>query len=284
VSQRVALGRGLAALIPERTGATVPPPQGETFIPLALIEPNPDQPRVSIRPEPLQGLAQSIRESGVVQPIVVRPIAGGRYQIVAGERRWRAAQIAGIPKIPAIVRKVSDEKAAEFALIENIQREDLTPIEEGLALRRLQEALGLTQEGLAQKIGKDRATVANTMRLLRLPAEVKDAISRGALSAGHARALLALDSSDAQKEIALLAVQKGLSVRQVEERVRALASPSKPASAKKTDANTRAAEEKLRARLGARVEIVRRGRKGEIRVHFENESELDRLFNWMSRG
>lgn len=279
----MALGRGLSALIPDRAGGA-PPPAGETFIPLALIEPNPDQPRVSIRPEPLQGLAQSIRESGVVQPIVVRPTSGGRYQIVAGERRWRAAQIAGIPKIPAIVRKVTDEKAAEFALIENIQREDLTPIEEAIALRRLQEAMGLTQEGLAQKVGKDRATIANTMRLLRLPAEVKDAISRGALSAGHARALLALDSAEAQKEIALLAVQRGLSVRQIEERVRASAAPAKSLGGRRSDANTRAAEEKLRARLGARVEIVRRGKKGEIRVHFENEGELDRIFTWMTRG
>lgn len=286
-TKRVALGKGLSALIPERSTVTGPSTSSagpETFVPVALIDPNPDQPRTSLRAAPLQELAQSIRESGVVQPIVVRPAAQGRYQIVAGERRWRAAQIAGLSTVPVVIRKVSDEKMAEMALVENIQREDLTPIEEATALRKLQEVLGLTQEGLAQKVGKDRATVANTLRLLRLPGEVRDAISKGTLSAGHARALLALDSGEAQRDMAQLAIKHGLSVRQVEARVKAAASPSRSKQPRKVDANTRAAEERLKARLGARVEIARRGKSGEIRVFFENEAELDRLFRAIVRA
>jgi ParB family chromosome partitioning protein len=295
VSPRQALGKGLAALIPERLervaereGAGSRPAIAipEAAIPLALVDPNPHQPRATIRAAALQELAQSIRESGVVQPIVVRPHpeTSGRYQIVAGERRYRAAQIAGLATVPAVVRRLSDEKSAEIALVENLQREDLTPIEEAVALRKLQEILGLTQEALAQRIGKDRATVANSLRLLRLPGEIKEAVGALRLSAGHARALLGLESAESQKEVAAQAVKLGLSVRQVEARVRALAHPAKGKPARRADANTKAAEERLRAKLGTRVEIHRRRRAGEIRVHFENEAELDRLFRWITRG
>jgi ParB family chromosome partitioning protein len=252
-------------------------------VPLSLIDPNPVQPRTSIRPEALEQLTRSIQESGVIQPILVRPAAKGRFQIVAGERRFRAAQKLGLSTIPAVVRNVADDRILEFALVENIQREELTPIEEAQALRRLQDELGLTQEALAGKIGKDRATVANTIRLLRLPAEVREELQRGTLSAGHARALLALEDPAHIKELAAQAIKLGWSVRQVEARVKARRHP-RSATARKVDANTRAAEEKLRAKLGARVEISRKRGKGEIRIAFESESELNRLYLWIVRG
>ena len=288
-AKRVALGRGLSALIPSAAPSSVPeaaPPRNsaaESLVPLSQIDANPSQPRTTIRPEALEQLARSIQESGVVQPILVRPAANGRFQIIAGERRFRAAQKIGMATIPAVVRSVPDDRVLEFALVENIQREELTPIEEAQALRRLQDELGLTQEALAGKVGKDRATVANTIRLLRLPAEVREELQRGALSAGHARALLSVEDPGALRELAALAVRQGLSVRQVEARVQALKNP-KAAKARKVDANTRAAEEKLRAKLGARVEIQRKRGKGEIKIAFDSEAELNRLYLWILRG
>ncbi len=289
--KRMALGRGLSALIPQSPATPPTPPSppvdrtagAESLVPMSLIDANPAQPRTSIRPEALEQLTRSIMESGVVQPILVRPTANGRYQIIAGERRFRAVEKLGLPTIPAVVRKVADDRVLEFALIENIQREELTPIEEAQALRRLQDELGLTQEALAGKVGKDRATVANTLRLLRLPAEVREELQKGELSAGHARALLALEDPAAQRELAGLAIKQGWSVRQVEARVQAAKAPKTP-KARTTDANTRAAEEKLRGKLGARVEIQRKRGKGEIRIAFENEAELNRLYLWIVRG
>jgi len=288
--KRLALGRGLSSLIPQA------PTQGsaealaatrsagaESLVPLSLIDANPAQPRTTIRAEALEQLARSIQESGVVQPILVRPVANGRFQIIAGERRFRAAQKLGLPTIPAVVRTVADDRVLEFALVENIQREELTPIEEAQALRRLQDELGLTQEALAAKVGKDRATVANTIRLLRLPAEVREELQRGTLSAGHARALLAVEDPAVLKDLAALAIKQGLSVRQVEARVQATRNP-KTQKVRKVDANTRAAEEKLRAKLGARVEITRKRGKGEIRIAFDSEAELNRLYVWITRS
>jgi len=288
--KRMALGRGLSSLIPSvpvQNSTEVPtvarPAGAESLVPLSLIDANPAQPRTSIRPEALEQLARSIQESGVVQPILVRPMANGRFQIIAGERRFRAAQKLGHSTIPAVVRTVADDRVLEFALVENIQREELTPIEEAQALRRLQDELGLTQEALAGKVGKDRATVANTIRLLRLPAEVREEVQKGSLSAGHARALLALEDPVALKALAALAIKQGLSVRQVEARVQAVRNPKTP-KVRKVDANTRAAEEKLRAKLGARVEITRKRGKGEIRIAFDSEAELNRLYVWITRG
>ena len=285
--KRMALGRGLSALIPQApsTQTNTPPRNAgaESVVPISLIDPNPAQPRTSIRPEALEQLTRSIQESGVVQPILVRPVANGRYQIIAGERRFRAAERLGLSTIPAVIRTVADDRVLEFALVENIQREELTPIEEAQALRRLQDELGLTQEALAGKVGKDRATVANTLRLLRLPAEVREELQRGTLSAGHARALLAIEDAAAIRDLAEQAIKQGLSVRQVEARVQALRNP-KAQKTRKIDPNTRAAEEKLRAKLGARVEIQRSRGKGEIRIAFENEAELNRLYLWIVRG
>lgn len=285
--KRMALGRGLSALIPQAPPPPAnSPPRGagtESLVPLSLIDPNPAQPRTSIRPEALEQLTRSIQESGVVQPILVRPVANGRYQIIAGERRFRAAERLGLSTIPAVIRTVADDRVLEFALVENIQREELTPIEEAQALRRLQDELGLTQEALAGKVGKDRATVANTLRLLRLPAEVREELQRGTLSAGHARALLVIEDTATIRDLAEQAIKQGLSVRQVEARVQALRNP-KAQKIKKVDPNTRAAEEKLRAKLGARVEIQRKRGRGEIRIAFENEAELNRLYLWIVRG
>ena len=288
--KRVALGRGLSSLIPQAPTQSSAEAQAatrsagaESLVPLSLIDANPAQPRTTIRAEALEQLARSIQESGVVQPILVRPVANGRFQIIAGERRFRAAQKLGLPTIPAVVRTVADDRVLEFALVENIQREELTPIEEAQALRRLQDELGLTQEALASKVGKDRATVANTIRLLRLPAEVREEVQRGTLSAGHARALLALEDPAALRDLAALAIKQGLSVRQVEARVQATRNPKTP-KVRKVDANTRAAEEKLRAKLGARVEITRKRGKGEIRIAFDSEAELNRLYVWITRG
>lgn len=287
--KRMALGRGLSALIPQAqnpvsTGATQARTAGsESLVPLSLIDVNPSQPRTTLRPEALEQLSRSIQESGVIQPILLRPAANGRFQIIAGERRFRAALKLGLSTIPAVVRPVADNRVLEFALVENIQREDLTPIEEAQALRRLQDELGLTQEALAGKVGKDRATVANTLRLLRLPAEVREELQRGTLSAGHARALLALEDQAALRELAAQAIKQGWSVRQVEARVRAARSPKTP-KGRRADANTRAAEEKLRTRLGARVEIHRKRGKGEIRIAFDSETELNRIYLWIVRG
>ena len=288
--KRTALGKGLSALIPQQTAPRPAPnhvyggiPTNESLVPLSLIDANPAQPRTTIRADTLEQLARSIQESGVVQPILLRPTAHGRFQIIAGERRFRAAQKIGLSTIPAVVRTIADDRVLEFALIENIQREDLSPMEEAHALRRLQDELGLTQEALAGKVGKDRATVANTLRLLRLPAEIREELQKGSLTAGHARALLAIEDVTALRELTALILKQGLSVRQVEARVQALRNP-KAVKVRKMDPNTRAAEEKLRSKLGARVEIKRSRGKGEIRIGFESEAELNRLYLWIARG
>jgi ParB family chromosome partitioning protein len=234
----------------------------------------------------LEELAQSIRANGIIQPIVVRQVddaaAGGQgshFEIVAGERRWRAAQRAGLLKVPVAIREVPDTKLLEVALIENIQREDLTPIEEAQAYRRLTDELQLSQETIATQVGKDRATVANYMRLLRLPAEVRTALTEGALSMGHARALLALPDEAAQRRVGRDVIARGLSVRDTEALVRKETTPKTEAPQEpKVDPNTRAAEEKLKLALGTRVRIIRKGRGGRIEVDFTSELELQRLY------
>jgi ParB family transcriptional regulator, chromosome partitioning protein len=275
--KRKALGKGLSALLPE------PEPQpadasAEATIEASIdsLEPNPHQPRGPLDPGRLSELAASIRESGMVQPIVVRR-TGSTLQIIAGERRWRAARQAGLTRVPVAVREVPDEKLLELALVENIQREELNPIEEAQALQRLQRDLGLSQDGLAQKVGRDRSTVANALRLLRLPPEIRELLSQGRLDAGHGRALLAIDDAETQKATAREAARLGLSVREVERRVAGLRA-SRPPEKRRVDANTRAAEERLRGSLGARVEIRRRGRAGVIVIRFGSETELQRLF------
>ena len=279
--KRKALGKGLSALLPDPEPPAAPAESpGEAAV--ASLDPNPFQPRSAVDPARLAELAASIRESGMVQPILVRR-QGERFQIIAGERRWRAAQQAGLATVPVVVREVADDRLLELALVENIQRQELSPLEEAQAFHRLQEELRLTQEEVARKVGRDRSTVANTLRLLRLPKEVRELLNTGALDAGHGRALLALDKAEDQVALAREAARKGLSVREVERRVALVRAPrARPPATR--DANTRAAEERLRAALGTRVEITRRGRGGVMRVAFASEAELNRLFEVLVRA
>jgi ParB family chromosome partitioning protein len=284
--KRPALGRGLSALIPPAPpprppAAAVAPasatPARPTEIDIDLLTPNPRQPRTSIDEHTLEELAQSIRSNGVIQPILVRP-SGNRYEIVAGERRWRAAQRAGLLKVPVTIRDIDDANLLQVALIENIQREDLNPIEEAQAYRRLADELKLSQEAIASSVGKDRATVANYVRLLRLPVEVRNDLASNALSMGHARALLGLTDEVAQRTLAREVVSRQLSVRETEALVRREVTPAPEPPPKVIDPNTRAAEEQLKLALGTRTRIVRKGRGGRIEIDFTSEDELHRLF------
>jgi ParB family chromosome partitioning protein len=282
--KRAALGRGLSALIP---GSAPPPardrePARAVELDLDLLTPNPRQPRTRVDEARLDELARSIRTNGVIQPIVVRK-AGDTYQIVAGERRWRAAQRAGLLKVPVAVREIPDDKLLEVALVENIQRDDLNAIEEAQAYRQMSDDLHMSQEEIAAAVGKDRATVANAMRLLRLPPEVRNDLISGALTMGHARALLSLENEAAQRRIAREIIARAISVREAEALVRRELAPPAPAPQKPvTDANTRAAEDKLRMALGTRVRIVRRGKGGRVEIEFENEDELQRIYETLT--
>jgi ParB family chromosome partitioning protein len=281
--KRKALGRGLSALIPEPAGEAPAGPAAATEAAVERLDPNPFQPRSAIDPERLAELQASIRASGIVQPILVRR-RGERYQIIAGERRWRAAQALGLASVPVTLREVPDEQLLELALVENVQREDLTPLEEAHAFQRLQSELGLTQEEIARRVGRDRTTIANTLRLLRLPRELRELLGRGALDAGHARALLALEASEDQLALGREAARKGLSVREVERRVALLRAPRRGRAGARQEPNTAAAEERLRRALGTRVVIGRRGKGGVIRVLFKSEAELQRLFELLLRA
>jgi len=286
-AKRKALGRGLSALIPDvpvlAAPAAAAPAEGAGEVAIGDLDPNPFQPRLRIDPARLEELTASVRESGILQPILVRR-HGERYQIIAGERRWRAAKAAGLASVPVAVRDVPDERLLELAIVENVQRNELTALEEAHAFQRLQDEFNLTQEEIARRVGRERSTVANTLRLLRLPRELRELVSQGRLDAGHARTLLALDRQEDQLALGREAARKGLSVREVERRVAALRAPRKEPAGAKKDANTRAAEERLRAALGARVEIARRGRGGQIRVIFATEAELNRVYDLLLRA
>ena len=278
---RRALGRGLSALIRDLPSASGR--DGWLEVDLDLIEPNHEQPRRNMDEARLDALAASVRETGILQPIVVRRRDEGKYEIVAGERRWRAALRAGLLKVPVVVRDVADEKRLDLALIENIQRENLNPIEEARAYRRLADELGRTQEEIAQAVGRDRATVANYQRLLALPEDVQADIASGALSMGHARALAALPDAASQRRAAQEVRAGGLSVRATEALVKKKLEPPAPRKPPPApDVHTRAAAETLRVALGARVDIVRRRRGGEIRIAFKSEDELQRLYERLS--
>ena len=280
--KRPALGKGLSALIPEALDAVPARPAG-LEVDIDLLAPNRYQPRARADDATLDDLASSIRATGLIQPIIVRRADRG-YQIIAGERRWRAAQKAGLQKVPVVVRDVAagqDQSLLVLALVENIQREDLNPIDEAAAYRRLIDEFHQTQETVAAAVGKDRATVANYLRLLKLPDEVRAEVSAGRLSMGHARALLALEGDQAQRNMARDVLARGLSVRETEQLVtRALAAGTAPKAAAPNplDADTRAALDRLRLALGTRVEIVRRGKGGLIRIPFKNEDELIRIY------
>jgi ParB family chromosome partitioning protein len=282
-AKRRALGKGLSALIPEPESPAVPVLASPAEVPIGSLDPNPFQPRTAMDPDRLAELGVSIRESGMVQPILVRR-RGERYQIIAGERRFRAALASGLASVPVTVREVADEHLLELALVENIQREELNAIEEAQAFHRLQDEFHLTQEEIALRVGRDRTTVANTLRLLRLPRELREMVAGRRLDAGHARAILALDRAEDQIALGREAARKGLSVREVERRVALVRTAPRGSLATRKDANTRAAEERLRSALGARVEIARRGRGGQIRLLFAGEAELNRLFELLVRA
>ena len=280
---RQTLGRGLSALLGEEILPVSEPADLE--IDLDLIEPNPQQPRTRFDDLELDQLAQSIRENGVVQPIVVRRV-DNRYQIVAGERRWRAAQRAELRRIPAVVRDVSDEKLLELALVENIQRQELNPIEEGKAYLKLIEGLGLTQEVVAQRVGKDRTVITTMIRLLRLPPDIQSAIEKGVLTAGHGRALLSTDDLKLQRSLAKMIAEYGWSVRQTEQAVKSHAPKGSGGGARLTplvipvDPNVKAAETKLIRALGTNVKIIpaRKGAGGKIEIQYYNADDLNRIY------
>jgi len=244
------------------------------------------QPRSRFDEAKLDELAQSIRANGVVQPLLVRR-QGARYELVAGERRWRAAQRAGLTQIPVVVRDVSDDKLLELALIENIQREDLNPIEEAQAYKKLIDTIGLTQETLAQRVGRDRSYITNYIRLLRLPEDIQQLVQEGRLSTGHARTLLGATEVDLQRRLARKIVELGLSVRQTERLIRDASGESRAVkprvAAKANDANVRDAEAKLRRHLGTQVRILQNGHKagGKIEVEFYSDEDLDRIYGML---
>lgn len=253
-----------------------------------LIEPNSLQPRTNFDEERLEELAQSIRANGIIQPILVRRTNSDRYQLVAGERRWRAAQRAGLQRIPCVIRDIPEDKVLELALIENIQRQELNAIEEAHAYKRLIETLGLTQEMVAQRVGRDRTFITNYLRLLRLPDDVQRLVEQEKITTGHARALLGVDDPDVQRKLAQTVINQSLSVRETEKTVkRLIEGPGAKDTGKRAvaseDANVRAAENKLRRRLSSKVQILvnQAGDGGKIEIEFYDTNDLDRIYQML---
>jgi ParB family chromosome partitioning protein len=281
--RRPALGKGLSALIPDVPDT---PRLGAIEVDIDLLSPNEHQPRMQMDDARLAELAESIKVNGVIQPILVRRAAGG-YRIIAGERRWRAAQRAGLLKVPVVVRDVAEESEQELlalALVENIQREDLNPVDEARAYQRLSHEFGLTQDQIAAAVGKDRSSVANYLRLLKLPEEVRGDLASGAISMGHARALLGLPDGTAQRQAAREVIAGSLSVRDTESLVKKMTTTAPQARKREmaaTDVHTRAAEDRMRFALGTKVRIVRRGQGGTIQIEFTSEAELNRVYEYL---
>jgi ParB family chromosome partitioning protein len=273
---RKALGRGLEALIPGAQEAPAERGGGAQVLPVDDIGPNPFQPRTRFDDAGLQELAASIKASGVLQPVLVRRQADG-YQLVAGERRLRAAQLAGLEKIPAILKQVDDRQMMELALIENIQREDLNPIDEAKAYKALVSTVGLTHDQLSERVGKQRSSISNALRLLGLPVEVQDMVSRGTLSAGHARALLALESSGDQLAAARYVVAKGFSVRRTEAYVTRRSRKSHKKVRTNKISGFKEWEDKLQQRFATRVQITPGAKGGTVAFEYYGDSDLERL-------
>lgn len=289
--QRKALGRGLGALLTSRTTPKAEPPAptpaetpkpAVTQLKITAIDPNPLQPRVVFDPARLQELADSIAANGIIQPLVVRPSAD-RYQLVAGERRWRAAKLAGLTEVPVVVETISDEHLLEITLVENIQREDLNPIEVALAFDRLGTELHLSHEDIAKRTGKDRTTITNMLRLLRLPTDIQQLVAERRLSMGHARAILGLPNEDMQRQLAEKTSSQGLSVRQVERLVQKMTSERDPKDTQPdpaADPNVRAAVQELERALGTRVRITGKpDSRGRIEIEFYSSEDLDRIYS-----
>src|SRR5215211_3271079 len=275
---RKALGRGLGALLSSDSTIDLGPEPSE--VELESIVPGPMQPRTHFDDASLESLAESIRSHGIVQPLLVRRRNGG-YELIAGERRWRAAKLAGLSRVPVVVKDVPDESLLEIALIENIQRENLNPIEEAQAYKKLIETVGLTQEALASRVGRDRSYITNYLRLLRLPDDVQQLVKEGRLSTGHARTLLALNQVDLQRRLARQIIDGGLSVRATEQLVQK-ATEEKPgrSAPQAVDPNVKAAETKLRRALGTQVKILQAADgRGKVEISFFNTQELDRIYN-----
>jgi ParB family chromosome partitioning protein len=275
--KRSALGKGIAALIPEAPTLRT---TGVADLLVAEIHPNPLQPRRQFSAASLQELADSLKQHGLLQPVVVSRGSTGGYELIAGERRWRAARLAGLERIPAVLREPEgDADQLALALIENLQREDLTPIEEARAYHHLRAELGLSQEEIARRVGKERSTVANALRLLQLPLAVQELVDGGELSAGHARALAGVGEAERQVGLARRCVREGWSVRDLERHLQ-----PRPARRRRTiDPETQEAADRLSLALGVRVEIHRRRRGGEIRLRFTSEDDLIRLFRQLTR-
>jgi ParB family chromosome partitioning protein len=281
LTARQALGKGLGALIPEKG---VPEGEGKRLLQQCGIEevhPNPFQPRKTFSDEQLQELVDSIREKGILQPLLVRRRSDG-YELIAGERRWRAAQRAGLREIPILVRDVSESEMLELSLIENIQREDLNPIEEAEAYKRLMEQFHLTQEEISKKVGKDRSTIANTVRLLRLPPEIKLSLAEGKITMGHARAFLSLEGVDKQRLLWKKLLSAGLSVRQTESLVKRLRTRSSPPP-RRSHPEWSALIEELQRALGTKVRILGNRKRGKIEIDFFSPDELDRVIELLRR-
>lgn len=285
---RRVLGRGLSALLSDR-----PSTANEEMIEIDtdLIEPNTLQPRTNFDEERLEELAQSIKSNGIIQPLLVRRLNGERYQLVAGERRWRAAQRAGLLRVPCVVREIPEDKILELALIENIQRQELNAIEEAHAYKRLIETLGLTQEMVAQRVGRDRTFITNYLRLLRLPEDIQQLVERDKLSMGHARALLGIDDPEIQRKVAKNINEHGLSVRETERTIKRLINRESTALSSvtvvaKEDANVKAAENKLRRKLSSKVRIImdQTNVSGKIEIEFFDQNDLSRLYDLIMGG
>ncbi|MBI1751459.1 MAG: ParB/RepB/Spo0J family partition protein [Acidobacteria bacterium] len=279
--KRPALGRGLTSLMSQMA----PEDANQRELPLGSMVPNRAQPRTHFDEAALAELAESLKQHGMVQPIVVRKV-GDKFEIIAGERRWRAARKAGLAMAPVIIKEVPDDKLLEIALVENIQRQELNPIEEATAYWQLGEHLRLTQEQVADRVGKSRPQVANTLRLLRLPAELKAEVADGRLSTGHAKVLLGVADLRLQEQLAQEVVDQQLSVRALEARIQQLQKQTKAKSKKKhpQELFIKAAAEELTQSWGTRVEIKAKGKTGTLVMHYGSEGELDRLFEALKHG
>jgi ParB family transcriptional regulator, chromosome partitioning protein len=276
---RRALGRGLSALLSDKPATTS---EEMVEIDLDLIEPNTFQPRTSFDEERLEQLAQSIRANGIIQPLLVRRLSADKYQLVAGERRWRAAQRAGLHRVPCVIKEIPEDKMLELALIENIQRQELNAIEEAQAYKRLIETLGLTQEMVAQRVGRDRTFITNYLRLLRLPEDIQRMVEAEQLSMGHARALLGVDEPEIQRKLAKEVSEKGLSVRQTERAIKRIVegAETETVTTIKEDPNFKAAEDKLRRRLSSKVHILvnQKNSGGKVEIEFFDDNDLNRIY------
>lgn len=281
---RKPLGRGLSALLGDTAAPSVEEnSRPTTELDIDLITPNPEQPRTRFAEQALDELAQSITANGIVQPIVVRP-KDGKYEIVAGERRWRASQRAGLRKVPVVVKDVSDDKLLELALIENIQRQELNPIEEAKAYRKLIDTIGLTQEQVSERVGRERSLVATSIRLLKLPDDIQKLVEEEKLSAGHGRALLMVDDAAEQRRIARKVIDEGMSVRETERVIKRTGNKRQITDNKRVaaarDPNVTAAETKLMRRLGTNVKIVPKGsgKAGRLEIEYYSAEDLDRIY------